>query len=312
MSLSINVHKITVKKAWQTKLKDISINLYSSELCAVIGPSGSGKSVLFESLMGFHSLTDGKINIDHSSTAFVPQKDYLHESLTINQALKIQAKLRNLAQNRGEELIQNTLEKLGLKTVSRELISSLSGGQKKRVSIALELLSAPHLLLLDEPSAGLDPQLEQQLINTFLTLVKQGHSILFSTHNTSLLNCCHCLIVIKEGQCIYFGTPLQAKKHFKVNELHQIYAVINNKKNDFWLTQYVACKPFLSRKINSKVVALPSEEGRRKPVVKTTADLNHLTKLNDGDKAQFGVADEQAHVISRAEQILLNLKQKNE
>lgn len=244
-----NVKNIAVRCGWTTCLNNVTFNLYPGEFCALIGPSGSGKSVLFEALLGFHHVSAGTLSKPTKTIGLVPQKDELHENISPKEALKINASLRGVTQEK-DKLVQSVLQQVDLLDHQHKPIRKLSGGQKKRVSIALELISSSQLLLLDEPCASLDPQLELQQMQLFRELATQGRSILISTHKTHNLHFCHCLLVIYSGASIFYGTPEQAINHFHVTQVSEIYGQLKKRSVRDWLSSYRAFErshKFLSR-----------------------------------------------------------------
>ncbi|OUR91708.1 hypothetical protein A9Q81_17325 [Gammaproteobacteria bacterium 42_54_T18] len=244
-----NVKNIAVRCGLTTCLNDVTFNIYPGEFCALIGPSGSGKSVLFEALLGFHHISAGTLSKPTKAIGLVPQKDELHENISPKEALKINASLRGITQEK-EKLVQSVLQQVDLLDHQHKPIRKLSGGQKKRVSIALEFLSSSQLLLLDEPCASLDPQLELQQMQLFRELASQGRSILISTHKTHNLHFCHCLLVIYSGTGIFYGTPEQAINHFHVTQVSEIYGQLKKRSVRDWLSSYQAFERshrFLSR-----------------------------------------------------------------
>jgi len=268
-----NVKNLAVRCGWTTCLNDVTFNLYPGEFCALIGPSGSGKSVLFEALLGFHRVSAGSLSKSTKAIGLVPQKDELHDNISPKEALKINAYLRGIRQEK-ERAVQSILRQVDLLDHQHKPIRKLSGGQKKRVSIALELLSSSKLLLLDEPCASLDPQLELQQMQLFRELTSQGRSILISTHKTHNLHFCHCLLVIYCGVSIFYGTPEQAVEHFHVKQISEIYGQLKKRAVRDWLSSYHTFErshKFLSR-------SPPPPQLKPPPTSKKTSKAKNILK----------------------------------
>ena len=185
-------------------LDDVSFSLEPRSMLAVIGPSGSGKSTLMNALTGFRFATDGDVRYDDQSLyanydalrrriGFVPQDDVVHTELTAPQALTYAARLRfaaNIDAEERERQVQQVIAELGLGERADVPVGRLSGGQRKRVSVALELLTEPSLLFLDEPTSGLDPNYERSVMEILRELADGGRTVIVITHSTQSLRLC--------------------------------------------------------------------------------------------------------------------------
>ncbi len=281
----VDVKKLEVSTGWSKLLKSVTFNVLPGELCAIVGPSGAGKSVLFETLLGYRACSGGVMQCTNGEIAYVPQKDDLHESLTPNQVLFVSAKLRNI-QGDVQALVQKVLQSLELDQYQNESIVKLSGGQKKRVSIALELLSSPELLILDEPCAGLDPHLEEQQMLNFSIMAQKGQGIILSTHRTHNLDYCNSLLVVKEGYSIFFGTPEQTREYFKVSELSGIYSQIKKMPAETWALKFGEHSSFMSRVPLDTAAQPEPEPSSHKPTVGLIQSADDiLSRLKEESKS---------------------------
>ena len=203
-------------------LDDVSFSLEPRSMLAVIGPSGSGKSTLMNALTGFRFATDGDVRYDDQSLyanydalrrriGFVPQDDVVHTELTARSALTYAARLRFAADTDAEERehrVQQVIAELGLGERADVPVGRLSGGQRKRVSVALELLTEPALLFLDEPTSGLDPNYERSVMEILRELADGGRTVIVITHSTQSLRLCDRVLVLAPGgRLAYFGPP---------------------------------------------------------------------------------------------------------
>ncbi|MEN3942423.1 ATP-binding cassette domain-containing protein [Prosthecobacter sp. SYSU 5D2] len=206
-------------------LKGVSIEIKAGEFLGVLGGSGQGKSTLMNILAGLSLATDGEILVDgapaakHRSEAgavgFVPQDDIVHHELRVRDAITLTAKLRLSVPDAAiEKLVSSILHRLGLERQAQQPISSLSGGQRKRVNIATELLARPPVLFLDEPTSGLDPENEEGVISTLQNLCLTGQTVVCTTHSLHKAYLFDRIAFIHDGRLMFMGTQDEARSHF--------------------------------------------------------------------------------------------------
>lgn len=210
-------------------LDDISLTIEPGQLVAIVGGSGAGKSTLMKSLLGIEAITSGSVylNGDHLKTNFniyrnligyVPQHDMVHTNLTVKEILYYAAKLRLSPDIKVESVIEKALQEVELLDHQNTLAKDLSGGQLKRVSIAVELLANPKLFFLDEPTSGLDPGLDKEMMELLRGLANQGRTIILVTHATTNINLCDRLVFLGSGgKLCFFGTPDEAINFFQID-----------------------------------------------------------------------------------------------
>ncbi len=220
-------------------LSDVSFSLGPSSLLAIVGPSGAGKSTLTNALNGFRPATSGAVlyggrdlyrSYDdlRQRIGFVPQDDILHPLLIVRRALEYAAQLRfppDVTKRERSARIQEVLEELDLDDRAATQIAKLSGGQRKRVSVALELLTKPSLLFLDEPTSGLDPGNERQVMALLQELAKGGRIVIVVTHSTQSLHLCdRVLFMAPGGKVAFYGPPGDAMANFEAEGAGRAYA----------------------------------------------------------------------------------------
>ena len=219
--LEVRDISLTVEGA-VTLLDRVSLTARPGTLTAVIGPSGSGKSKLANVIAGATQPTCGAVSFEghdihaeyallRSRIGMVPQDDVVHRQLTVNQALGFAAELRmppdTTMQDR-QQVIAQVLEELELTPHADTRVDKLSGGQRKRVSVALELLTGPSLLVLDEPTTGLDPALDRQVMAMLRQLADAGRVVVVVTHSLTFLDVCdQVLLLAPGGKTAFCGPP---------------------------------------------------------------------------------------------------------
>ena len=217
----------------------VGLDAGPGDLIGIIGPSGAGKSTLLKVLTGALRPTSGTVSYDgydiHDQVdavrlmvGVVPQDDVVHRRLTVRQALGFAARLRLPEDLSGAErraTVDRVLAELGLTEHARTRVDRLSGGQRKRVSIALELLTSPSLLLLDEPTSGLDPALDRHVMQTLRRLTDAGRTVLVVTHNLDHLSLCDRVLLLAPGGLpVYFGPPGGVRPHFGAANWADVFA----------------------------------------------------------------------------------------
>lgn len=224
-------------------LNDVNCHIESNDFVAIIGGSGAGKTTLMNAISGFDKKVQGSImyngvdlrvhfNEWKSIIGYVPQEDIIFENLTLRRMLHYTANLKmpsDTSKAEKEKRIDQVLNMVELSEHQNTLIRKLSGGQKKRASIAVELLADPSVFFLDEPTSGLDPGTEQKLMITLNKLSKtQGKTIVMVTHTTQSLELCDKVIFMGQGGRLCFcGTTEEAKKFFDTENLVDIYNMIS-------------------------------------------------------------------------------------
>ncbi|MGY1584455.1 FHA domain-containing protein [Streptomyces sp. MN13] len=230
-------------------LKDVSFGVPEKSLIAVIGPSGSGKSTLLKALTGYRPANQGEVLYDNRNLykqfaelrqriGLVPQDDILHKELTVKKALKYAAKLRFPADTTASERearIDEVLRELKLDIHKDKKVTSLSGGQRKRVSVALELLTKPSLIFLDEPTSGLDPGMDRDVMQLLRGLADDGRTVLVVTHSVAELALCDKLLVMAPGGSVaYFGPPEEALNFFGYETWADVFSAFENYRDYDW------------------------------------------------------------------------------
>ncbi len=228
---------------------DVGFSLAERSLFAVVGPSGSGKSTLLRSLAGLRPADEGRVLYDgrdlyreyeelRHRIGIVPQDDVLHRELTVRRALEYAGRLRFPADVAAAERtgrILEVLDELGLSHRLDAVVDTLSGGERKRTSVALELLTKPSLLFLDEPAAGLDPGLTRVLMGLLRELADHGHTVVVVTHELVNVRLCDQVLVLAPGGVpAYVGPPQTVAAHFDAEDLTDVFGALASQPDRDW------------------------------------------------------------------------------
>nr|WP_246372357.1 FHA domain-containing protein [Gordonia humi] len=230
-------------------LDDVSFAAAPGTLTAIIGPSGAGKSTASRIVAGLNTPTVGAVTFEgrgvhaeyealRSRIGMVPQDDVLHGRLTLRQALRYAAELRlpkDLSTSDRDEVIDGVLAELQLTDHVDTRVDTLSGGQRKRASVAMELLTGPSLLILDEPTSGLDPALDQQVMRTLRRLADAGRVVLVVTHSLTYLSLCdQVLLLAPGGRTAFCGAPGDVAAEMGTTDWAEIFAHVAEQPERAW------------------------------------------------------------------------------
>ncbi|WP_448513735.1 ATP-binding cassette domain-containing protein [Parathermosynechococcus lividus] len=224
--------RVTTPHGDRLLLAGVTFVAEPGQLIGIVGGSGTGKSTLLKVLMGLTPPQAGKVLLNgqdlyqnrcayRHQTGYVPQDDIVHTRLTVTEVLTFAAQLRLPADTDAttrHESVQRVLNQVQLTPVAQQLVADLSGGQRKRVSIAVELLANPKLFFLDEPTSGLDPGLDLSMMQLLRQLADEGRTIILVTHATSHVHLCDRLAILgRGGRLCYFGPAERACQFFSPN-----------------------------------------------------------------------------------------------
>ena len=251
--MTIVGRSLTVSFGSTTILHGIDFKAAKGSLVGVLGPSGSGKSTLLFALSGFRPANSGTVTVDgaslyerfdelKSNIGFVPQDDIVPTALTVERVLSYAADLRlpDFDADTREGRVNGVIRTLGLSERRDLRVSKLSGGQRKRVSVGVELLTRPNYLFADEPTSGLDPALERSLTKSLKDLAADDRVVVVTTHIMTSLDLLDLVCVLSAGRLAYFGPVDQLKEYFGVEDYIEIYARLDTKEPTYWEKRYAA------------------------------------------------------------------------
>jgi ABC-type multidrug transport system ATPase subunit/ABC-type multidrug transport system permease subunit len=219
---AIDVRAISQRvRSGTTTLRDVSFTVTRGELVAIIGASGSGKTTLLDAMCGLRPPTSGSVIRSSGNVGYVPQDDIIPLALPLARTLRYAAALREVSD---PDAVDDALRALDLAGRSAVPVGHLSGGERKRASIASELLARPGLFFLDEPTSGLDPARGAELMRVLRRLTSAGTTVVLTTHNPLDADRCDKVAVLAAGgHLVFFGTPAAAREYFGADTLDEIY-----------------------------------------------------------------------------------------
>ena len=218
-------------------LHEVSVSIEPGALVALAGGSGAGKTTLLEILAGLRAPSAGQVKHDgvrvdagatrHSGVGYVPQDDIIHGEMPLRRTLQYAARLRLPAGTSAEQagrMVDDILRELDLSDRRDVAVRMLSGGQRKRASMAAELLTRPGTFFLDEPTSGLDPSTSAEVVRLLRELTRRGVTVVLTTHEpTTIDQCDQVIFLTRNGHLAFAGTPAQARRYFGVDDLAEVY-----------------------------------------------------------------------------------------
>jgi ABC transport system ATP-binding/permease protein len=252
---------VGVRAGGRVILSEVTLQIEQCSFSGILGGSGQGKSTLLQALCGINPATSGAVLIEGQSVVeaaaigaagigFVPQDDIVHPELRVEDAVFFSARLRldpRIPRRPMRLLVDETILRLGLAEHRQKRIVQLSGGQRKRVSIATELLDKPAVLFLDEPSSGLDPATEFALMKILRGLAAHDCTVICTTHVLGRAYLFDRIIFLHRGRVIFDGTPERAYERFGVESLDQVYVRLaeDGRTGDQWASDIKSTGPEL-------------------------------------------------------------------
>ncbi|MCR4654968.1 MAG: ATP-binding cassette domain-containing protein [Lachnospiraceae bacterium] len=311
------------KKAFVTG-NNVSLNIKPGELIAIIGGSGAGKSTIMNAMSGYLPPASGKVYINgidlyenfdslKKLIGYVPQSDIVYDNLTLHDMLLYTSKLRlppDTSDKEREAAIDRAISLVELPEKKNSFIKSLSGGQRKRASIAVELLSDPNLLFLDEPSSGLDPGTERNLMHSLREMADGGKTVILVTHSTLQLRMCDKIVFMgKGGNLCFFGAYDDALAFFNVPDVVDVYSMITDHAPE-WKNRYDASVASAQRsKQRTEKKAVPEKTRREKKARQLPVLCARYMKLVFNDRQRLILLLLQAPLLAVLISFVANGKQ---
>jgi ABC-type multidrug transport system ATPase subunit/pSer/pThr/pTyr-binding forkhead associated (FHA) protein len=299
--VSLIAQDLTVRGPGGRVLLDrVSFPISERSLVAVIGPSGAGKTTLLRALTGMAPATEGAVLYDHRDLyshyaelrhriGLVPQEDVIYPHLTPRRALGYAAELRFPGDTSDKERsvrVQEVLDELKLNQTTKDRpeptadtpAAALSGGEKKRVNIALELLTKPSVLFLDEPTSSLDVELKEDVVDSMKELAKDGRTIIMVTHDLEYLDKCDRVLLLKPGgQMVFYGPSDEGLRHFGKSRWVEVYRALRAEPERDWAGEFERSSCYLQYVASGLTGQVP--DSARGPAEPPPAPRSRLAQL---------------------------------
>lgn len=290
-----------------------SLDIPRGHFMAIVGPSGCGKTTLLKTIAGLNEESGGSLiwngrnlaeeqDFDPAEIGYVPQFSIAYEQLTVDEAIESATRLRVKTKNLAEldNRIDRILEETGLSPIADRQVKVLSGGQKRRLGLAMELVTGPHLLLCDEVTSGLDPRSERDIVRLLHELSRRdGRTVISVTHSLAHLELYDSILVLHEGRVAYHGPPNELNHYFSVNDTEEVYPQLAKQRPAKWQESWLKHRPAYYKKINKRrqqlidngELSVPDEAATPPETSKSqtkslsdTAPLEDPTEVKDGQE----------------------------
>lgn len=272
-----------------TILKDVSFTIERGEFIGLLGPSGSGKSTLLKALLGIVPADSGRVLFDGKDLSiarselsrrigYVPQDDIVHATLTVGEVLHYAAGLRLPAEMPEVDVhlrIHRALKSVDLEGREDCLVRDLSGGQRKRVSVAVELLTDPAILFLDEPTSGLDPANEARAMALFRGLADSGRTVVVTTHVVENIDLFDRVALLSRGRLVFFGPPFALLGAFEVTRVLDVYERLKERAPAEWEGEFRAGDLYRAE-VAERARRIPTDASPARPPAPGRAQLPTL------------------------------------
>ncbi|PCF41527.1 ABC transporter ATP-binding protein [Staphylococcus delphini] len=228
----IEIKGLTKSFGHKRVLDDVTVTFEDGEIVGIIGPSGTGKTTMIKCMLGMESIDAGTVTINQKhiphravlgEIGYMAQSDALYEDLTARENLKFFAQIYMTKSKQIDQRIAGCAEKVNLTQDLDQLVKNFSGGMKRRLSLAISFLQDPQILILDEPTVGIDPKLRKSVWEDLYTFKNEGKSILVTTHVLDEADRCDKLLLMNHGKIVAQGTPAEIKSQYEAATIEEVF-----------------------------------------------------------------------------------------
>lgn len=239
MASTIVIKDVSKSFGKKVVLNNINLTVESGQIYGLIGPSGSGKTTLVKIIVGMDRPSQGEVHVLDTAVpnlhllqkiGYMAQSDALYTDLTGEENLAFFASLFKLKKEEQKERIAYAAELVNLTSHLKKKVQDYSGGMKRRLSLAVSLIQDPQVLILDEPTVGIDPELRQSIWAEIRRLKASGKTILVTTHVMDEAEKCDRLAMVRDGEILTSGTPAELKEHYSITSLEEVFLKAGGKK----------------------------------------------------------------------------------
>jgi ABC transport system ATP-binding/permease protein len=248
----VDAVNVTRRAGSREILREMSLSIEPGELVAIAGGSGAGKTTLLEILAGLAPPSTGEVRHDgvacgarvscESRIGYVPQDDIIHLEMPLRRTLRYAAGLRlpaGTSAAEADQIVEETMHDLDLADRADVPVRALSGGQRKRASIAVELLTHPRIFFLDEPTSGLDPATAADVMRLLRRISRRGVAVVLTTHEPAAIDRCDRVVFLaRDGHHAFSGSPAEARRYFRVHDLNDVYGRLASEDPQTWATRF--------------------------------------------------------------------------
>jgi len=298
---------ITRNEEPQDLLHDITVRVPRGHFMAIVGPSGCGKTTLLKTIAGLQAETSGNLLWDGRDLAeegdllpnefgYVPQFSIAYEQLTVEESIEnaVHLRLRRKDRRNEDEIIERVLEETGLSSIAESRVSVLSGGQRRRLGLAMELVANPDILLCDEVTSGLDPKSEEDIVGLLADLAHKDNRLVISvTHSLANLDLYDSVLVLIEGRLAFHGAPRHLAHYFSSSNPEEIYPRLAHRPADDWHQSWLKYRDSYYLKMGIEPPVIPIEEPEESEEGKEGETSEATSKAeSDGDPKPAASSEE--------------------
>ncbi len=278
-------------------INEVSLKVPAGHFMAIVGPSGCGKTTLLKTIAGLNEESDGDLlwngrnlakdhDFEPAEIGYVPQFSIAYEQLTVDESIESAMRLRVKTKNLKEldRLIDKILRETGLSKLADRPVKVLSGGQKRRLGLAIELVTSPPLLLCDEVTSGLDPRSERDIVQLLHQLsTHNGRTVISVTHSLAHLDLYDSILVLHEGRVAYHGPPDEITHYFSVDDTEEVYPRLAKQKSEKWHQSWQKHCDIYYKKISKQKKQLATDVGNKEEEPRSEKSSKPITIVLDDD-----------------------------